>query len=133
MTRIAVYTIVDITATGVTNNNTENQFERNQQRNWETVNQIINLRVESTVEAVPKTPMNVNTENHDFGAYYKGYHQCWKFIFSPNTDNVRDYLDKLSFDFDNVPVVSGLNETIDMPYPIFSTIGALKNTYFKVL
>lgn len=134
MTRIAVYTLVDITATGITDNNTENQFERNQQRNWETANQIINLRVESSVEAIPKTPMHVNVELHEFGSYYKGHHQCWKFIFSSDLEgDTDDQLKKLCFDFENVPVVIGLNETIDMPYPVFCIDGTLKNTYFKVL
>lgn len=133
MNRIAVYTLIDITTTGITDN-TEHRRERNQQRNWETVNQIINLRIESNVEAVPSTPMRVNVDNHCFGSYYKGYHQCWKFIFVLDTVvDLDEHLKKLKFDFDNVPVITGLDETIDMPYPIFCVEGSLANTYFKVL
>lgn len=134
MNRIAVYTLIDITTTGITNNNNEEQRERNQQRNWETVNQIINLRIESRVEAVPKTPMQVNVDSHRFGSYYKGYHQCWKFIFGlDQLVDLESHLDKLKFDFDNVPVITGLDETIDLPYPVFCVDGSLTNTYFKVL
>ena len=134
MNRIAVYTLIDVTTTDVTNNDAEDQQQRNQQRNWGTVNQIINLRIESQVEAVPRTPMQVNVDSHKFGSYYRGYHQCWKFIFQFDSGiDCAQHLEKLRFDFDNVPIITGLDETIDLPYPVFCVNGALTNTYFRVL
>ena len=40
------FTLIDITPTGITSYSAEHEFERNQQRNWETVLQCISLRAQ---------------------------------------------------------------------------------------
>ena len=135
--KFCIYSLVDITATGIIDNSTPNQLERNQQRNWETAYQIINLRTQSTVEAVPASPRMVSMEQHDFGGYYRGQHRCWKFIFSIEFDNIfgsdQAPYERLEYDFNEVPIIKGLNETIDLPDPVFYTKGLLKNIYFRAL
>ena len=43
------FTLVDITPTGVISYSHQNEFKRNQQRNWETVQQILSLRTQPTI------------------------------------------------------------------------------------
>jgi len=135
--KFCIYSLVDITATGVIDNSTVNQLERNQQRNWETAFQIINLRTQTTVEAVPASPRMVLMEHHEFGGYYRGTHRCWKFIFTIEFDNIfgteQAPYERLEYDFNEVPIIKGLNETIDLPDPVFYTKGLLKNIYFRGL
>lgn len=130
--KVSVYTLVDITATGQIGNSEQVIFARNQQRNWETAHQIINLRNQVTVCAWPVSPKMVAMSAHEFGDYYSNTHQCWKFIFEVNDDCAfgRDF-EKLYYDFDSVPIIKGLDETIDLPDAVFYTQGLLKNTYFK--
>lgn len=137
MIKIAVYTLIDITNTGITSNTLENQYKRNQQGNWETINQVINLRSHAIIEAVPNTPKKINLEFHQFGGYYRDQQQCWKFIFSlkyPETiGSDSDPTEKLRYDTNGVPVILGLDETVHLPDPVFYTDGLLKNIYFKIL
>lgn len=132
----AGYTLIDITATGASSKS-KNQHKQNQQRNWETIFQIINLRTQCTVIAYPTSPKSVHIKSHSFGSYYSGYHNCWKFIFSSETTNVfgshSDPVEMLKHDFDNVPVIQGLNESAALIDPVFYTNSILKNIYFKVL
>lgn len=135
--RVAVYTLVDITATGVTRTQDVDNYQRNQQRNWETAHQIINLRTHAQISAVPASPRMVFMDQHEFGSYYSGQHRCWKFIFFVEYSTIlgteQDPFERLRYDFDSVPVIIGLDETAAMPDPVFYCDGILKNTYFKIL
>lgn len=137
MSKIAVYTLIDITATDVKTNAEDTVFRRNQQRNWETAHQIINLRTKVDVEIKPYTPKIVSLANHKFSNLYYGEHKCWKFIFTVEFSKVFagevHILEKLEYDFNQVPIITGLEETINLPDPVFYTKGGLINTYFKVL
>lgn len=132
----AGYTLVDITATGA-NHKLGNRQEKNQQRNWETVFQVINLRTQCSIIAQPTTPKLVNLDVHQFGSYYSGHHNCWKFIFSSETTDVfgpvEDPTRILRQDFDNVPVIKDLTESVALIDPVFYTDGILRNIYFRVL
>ena len=46
MDYVTGFTLVDITRTGVTHNRPENEHQRDQQRNWETVIQCMGLRTQ---------------------------------------------------------------------------------------
>lgn len=135
-TRYSVYTLIDITSTQIISNNTTDNFARNQQRNWETAQQIIGLRTQALIVAVPASPRTVYMDSHEFGSYYKGQHQCWKFIFEVEHTNVfgndDDPVKLLRQDFDSVPIIKNLSETVDLPDAMFYTQGLLKNTYFKI-
>ena len=135
-TRYSVYTLIDVTSTNVLSNNSSEIRGRNQQRNWETAQQIIGLRTQATIVAVPASPRMVYMDAHHFGAYYTGQHQCWKFIFEVEQQDVFGGIDDpvklLRIDFDSVPIIKNLEETVDLPDAMFYTEGLLKNTYFKV-
>jgi hypothetical protein len=114
--KIQCQTLFDITATGVTGHikpgrmpftdqaggritDTESwNRSRNQQRNWETVTQLIGLRTQ-TVNLT--TPAKINNQ--------------WQFEFEVDNENLfLDNLDPLAVlkaDCNGVPMLTGLNET----------------------
>jgi hypothetical protein len=132
MKRISFYTLIDITPTGVISQNKTDAYRRNQQRNWETIQQICNLRTHAVIVADPVEPRTVNLAHHQFGGFYSGDQKCWKCIFDFDTTDPL-ITDKLIYDFNQVPVIKGLEETVSLPDPLIYSSGQLKNLYFKVL
>jgi hypothetical protein len=130
------YTLVDITDTGVRRIKEDLQTERNQQRNWETVLQVISLRAQPLDMISAKSPRMVSMQGHEFGSFYRGSQQCWKFMFFVEHNDVFGPPDDpskfLKQDFNEVPIITGLNETVGFPDPVFYTVGLLKNLYFRV-
>ncbi len=63
------FTLIDITPTGVTTHTSNNIFERNQQRNWETVQQIISLRTQPTIISTDNFVDDI--KRYNFGINYK--------------------------------------------------------------
>jgi hypothetical protein len=128
------YTLVDITETGITRDRNNQELERNQQRNWETVLQCIGLRAQP-MHMVTKYE-TTDLDYYEFGEMYKGQHRVWSFAFTVEHENVfkknQDQLYYLDQSFDQVPVITGLNETARFILPIFYTAGAIKNIYFKI-
>lgn len=132
MSTYAVYTLIDITATGEIDNNPEHEQSRNQQRNWETAHQVVSLRQQVNIIAQPGNPKPVQMTAHEFGSYYRGQQQCWKFMFEADYSDPNP-VEQLCKDFDNVPVIAGLTETVSLPYTVFCTEGILKNLYIRQL
>ena len=130
------YTLVDITNTGVIKHDPLLQLNRNQQRNWETVLQVISLRAQPMAISTGN-PISVEMKDHLFGAAYKNKQLCWIFnfyiehsdTFGPSTEP--DLF--LKKDFDQVPIIANLTETVTGNIPIFYTSGEFKNIYFKIL
>ena len=128
------YTLVGITNTGVIKHDPILQLKRNQQRNWETILQVISLRAQP-MAITPSQPMLVPLKEHQFGSAYTNKQLCWKFkfyiehrdTFGPSNDP--DLF--LKTDFDQVPIISNLTETVKGNIPIFYTSGEFKNIYFK--
>jgi len=133
---IAGYTLIDITETGVYRQGSENSLERNQQRNWETVLQIIGLRTQPVNIKPPRNPQLVSLANHQFGSLYKGSQMCWKFMFQVENPDVlgpeENPLLFLEQDFNEIPIITNLMETIGLPDSVFYTDGILKNIYFRI-
>jgi len=128
------YTLVDITETGVTRDRGNQEMQRNQQRNWETVLQCIGLRAQP-MHMVSKMDQ-ADLEHYEFGEMYTGMHRVWSFAFTVEHEHVfqkdQDGLFYLDQSFDQVPVITGLEETARFILPIFYTAGAIKNIYFKI-
>lgn len=129
-----VYTLVDVTATGVTRLTAENEFERNQQRNWETILQVISMKAQPVyVEGPVQTELDVGYL--EFGEIFEGRHQVWVACVGIEHTDVylegNDPVAGLKNDFAQVPIVTGLNESARFMLPIFYTHGTIKNIYFK--
>jgi hypothetical protein len=127
-------TLVDITCTGVIRDDGAHELERNQQRNWETVLQCIGIRAQP-VDISWRQDI-VDLKDYEFGEMYTGMHRVWSFAFTVEHEHVfqkdQDGLFYLDQSFDQVPVITGLEETARFILPIFYTAGAIKNIYFKI-
>ena len=119
-------TLIDITETGVTKGAGDH---RNQQRNWETVLQLLGLKTQPLIVQSPVCFENENLDFFTFGDFYQGTHSVWAFQFRGERDDFYT-IDQLEEDFEQVPVVLGLSETAKFMLPIFHSYGTLKNIYF---
>lgn len=129
-----VATLVDITATGVIRNRGENDIERNQQRNWETVLQCIGIRAQPQLIDGPISKEFEIDETTVFGELYYGMQKVWFFSFGIEHEDTwtvdTDEVAGLEQDFAQVPIICGLEETARFMLPIFYPYGALKNIHF---
>lgn len=132
--RYVGYTLVDITKTNILVPHP--QFERNQQRNWETVTQVLSLRAQ-LLELEYLGVVDEDLELYSFGVDYTGIHKVWAFEFAVDRDNVYsfdcDRYGTLKDDFKIAPIITGLTETISLTRPLFEVAGPSKNIYFKSL
>lgn len=127
------YTLVDITATGVVRG-TDDQVDRNQQRNWETVLQCIGLRTQPLHVQPPVIATFEDIGIAEFGDFYQGTQRIWTFAWAVEQAGIYDIdgnvLEGLLQDFEQVPVITGLEETARFMLPIFYPYGTIKNIYF---
>jgi len=121
-------TLIDITPTGVTRGESK---ERDQNRNWETVLQVLGLRTQAIILEEPAliTDFTLSKKTSIFGDFYLGSHNLWAFRFMSERNDVYT-LDQLDEDFEQVPVILGLDETARFLLPIFHSYSTLKNIYF---
>lgn len=128
------YTLIDITDTGITRHTPEKESKRNQQRNWETVLQLLSLRTQ-VLSVSQQRVTAANLSSYEFGPAYKGKHDLWFFKFTTEFDNVYklddDPVGILTNDFKQAPVILNLEETARPMLPLFYTSGESKNIYFK--
>ena len=129
------YTLVDITDTNVTKFSPERARERKQQRNWETVQQLLGLR--SQVLDIKQIKLVEDVNKHEFGSAYKDKHTIWMFEFTVEFDAVYNLnnnpVGTLTTDFHHSPITTELDETATFELPLFYTDGENKNIYFKSL
>jgi len=127
------YTLVDITRTGVIRNSGDD-LARNQQRNWETLIQCIGLRTQPQHIAGPES-FEVNMDEFEFGEMYTGRQRIWAMRWAVESTGIyelnNDPFGGLLADFDQVPIITGLDETARFLLPIFYPHGAIKNIYFE--
>lgn len=128
------YTLVDITPTGQTTYLPEYELERNQQRNWETVQQVLSLRTQHVILETAIMTKDITYFKNNFGISYQGQHRVWCWKFSVSYANVYkdqfDYFSLLKNDFKITPIILGLTETASPEHAIFYTSGPFKNIYF---
>lgn len=128
-----ILTLVDITNTGVIRNYPGQELERNQQRNWETVLQVLGLKAQPTIVTSPIAgEIDADMVERVFGEMHHGKSQkVWAAGFSIEHHDVYlqdgDQLKLLKEDFNQVPVVTNLSETARFILPIFYSYGSLKN------
>ena len=123
---ITCATLIDITNTGVIKGQSD---ARDQQRNWETVVQLLSLKTQPLIIRGPKCFDKEELAYLNFGEFYQGQHKVWAFQFRGERDDFYSF-EQLEEDFDLVPIILGLDETARFMLPIFHTSGTLKNIYF---
>jgi pullulanase/glycogen debranching enzyme len=126
MIRIQVRTLFDITATGITGRYNNSQKlsavewnkARNQQRNLETLIQVIALRTQIMSNTMPN-------ENK----------KIWEFEFESESnvwDDGTDPVGVLKADSDGVPMILELDNSLDIA-PILVTAGPTQNIWFELI
>ena len=111
--RFRIRTLVDITHTRVRRRNDKASA---QQDNYDTVAQTIGIRV---------NPENINVyTKHEqatgLGSRYQGEQQVWYFDFTPNIEDAIT-LDMLIDDFNLIPFITELDETVEFTENYFLT------------
>ena len=115
--KFTIKTLVDITeAEGIKRTDSPSQYRQNQ--NWMTVLQTASLRVNIYNNQLP----TVLEENVDkmFGSKFKGTQNVWTTSFEVEAENGLS-IDMLETDFDLVPIISNLEETITLGTNCFRT------------
>ena len=152
--KILCTTAFDITATGVTGRyrSTRLPFEdraghhidteqawnrsRNQQRNWETLVQLISLRAQPIMLENPKRLTDADTITLGLGTHWPIPQTVWTVSFA--TEHTRVYSDgsddlgQLKRECQHVPMLSGLTETVKFEQSCIETTGDYANTSFAV-
>ena len=126
MRTILCATLIDITETNVIRGES---LERDQQRNWQTILQVLSLRTQPEI-VHPPGKMEEEVERFFFGDDFHGKHNLWVFAFRSANHGGEYNIDDLVRDFDQVPIILGLKETARMLLPLFFTGGTMKNIYF---
>ena len=144
-----IHTLVDITDNG----NLKQQFPfktkanevihdknslaiaRNQNSNFNTMLQLLQMRANITWENPPNR-IDQTLGNSNFGNFYEGKHLTWHFQFFTEQSGVygddTDPASALINDFHNVPIVSFCKETATFPLSTFDTQNLKTiNTYFS--
>ncbi len=137
MQEITVYTLFDITETGVVRSfkmdnlpfttksgvtilrEMEWRFARQQQSNLEVLLQVMSLRVQLH-NIVMYRPINESISKHKFSKKFKGKHCVWKLTFEVEQVDAlgtsNNPLSALCNDCNHVPMLNNLNETINDNY-----------------
>jgi hypothetical protein len=116
--KFKITTLVDITETG-TRRTDPDKRSYHQQSNYMTALNTIGLRANPDVDQSPQISSK-SIGNLGFGNKYKGKQTIWELYFEiPFQDAVT--LEMLIEDFDLVPIVNNLDETIDIKEPVFRT------------
>jgi hypothetical protein len=127
------FTLIDITPTGVISYSPQNEFKRNQQRNWETIQQILSLRTQPTI--LETDDFTADLKDYNFGVNYAGQQHIWTFKFGVDYPDIYqagpDKFGLVKYDFQITPVILGLMETVKPELAVFTPKGPWNNIYFK--
>jgi hypothetical protein len=149
MNKVICYTLFDCTATGILNHAKVTQLPltdkqgavitdqtaltraRNQQRNWETLTQLISLRTQVTIYSEPQILQDASVAMLGLN---RRSSRIWTFEFGSEFASIYDIsgepLEALTQDCDGVPLITGLGEAVENLEPVIRTTGAVINTKF---
>jgi hypothetical protein len=149
MNKVICYTLFDCTATGILNHAKVTQLPltdkqgavitdqtaltraRNQQRNWETLTQLISLRTQVTIYSEPQILQDASVAMLGLN---RRSSRIWTFEFGSEFASIYDIsgepLAALTQDCDGVPLITGLGEAVENLEPVIRTTGAVINTKF---
>jgi hypothetical protein len=123
MKTIQIQTLVDITATGVVRINQGTQLQVDQNKNFNTIRQCLEMRSVILYDA-PPTVEKIKVDGLGFGSQFRGQHTVWTFTFTPDRsdayiDSNGDEIGFLFNDLHEVPIIINLSETINIVKAIF--------------
>lgn len=128
---IEIQTLIDITNTRVIRNNQGSQLELDQNKNFITLMQCVELRSIVSYDSPPSVE-KIDIKSSGFGSQYKGKHSVWTFRISPDRagayeDDSGNKAGCLVNDLHEVPIIKKLSETINIEKAMFD----LKDPQFK--
>lgn len=125
MTHFKLKTLIDITNTGIRHDDGSTEYLQHQ--NYMTVINTIGLRANPINVQVSEVDDNEN----NFGNIYKNKKRVWVMEFSVEQEGATT-TDLMISDFNGVPVITDLFETISLPKPVFVTESDVyKNIVFE--
>lgn len=117
-----LYSLVDITHTGQYRLESGKEKQRYQEQNFNTVIQTLGIRSNIYYDHGPAL---LNVRGSLVGFRHHEIIQVWRFDWHTEQDNLYllddDPVGLLKKDFNLVPYIQGLNETIEQNYPVFIT------------
>ena len=123
------YTLVDITETRIYRNNKlegaaqiDWDKRRNQERNWQTVLQLLGFRSQPLDIESPMCLKNQNFKDYQFGINFSKYENLSVWKGSCHFSSLVR-LESIKSDFDNIPIITGLNESVKFENSLFHTTG----------
>lgn len=116
--RFRLLTLIDITRTDARRG--DDIRSQKQQQNYLTALQTISLRSNPVVNSRPVVE-TMNVKDLGFGKAFKGEHRVWKLNFDFESES--HSLELLKKDFDLVPVITELDETVKLKNSAFLTNG----------
>ena len=128
--KFRIQTLIDITETRA-RRQSEDKFAYRQEANFQTVLQTIGMRVNIEYQNSP-TFEEITAAKNPFDDKYKGKQMLWNFEFYVEYEDALT-LEMLKGDFDLIPIITGLNETIHLEKALFKTTGKDKNILFSVV
>ena len=128
--KFRIQTLVDITETRA-RRQSEDKFAYKQEANFQTVLQTIGMRVNIEYENSP-TFEEITAAKNPFDDKYKGKQMLWTFDFNVEYEDALT-LEMLKDDFDLIPIITGLNETIQLDKALFRATGKDTNIVFSVV
>lgn len=125
-----VLTLIDITETRARRG--EDLKKVKQQQNYMTFIQTLGLRTNFKDITVPSVE-NRDISKLDFGSNYKGKQNVWRIVFEPEREGSIS-IDQLISDFDIIPVIQNLDETVDLEMAAFrSSKNTNRNIIFSII
>jgi len=130
MPRYRITTLVDITRTDAKKSD-PNNIRINQQQNFNSLRQTIELRSNIEWDRDPAS----KSGSLPVPFHGKANHWIWEFrverddVFLSDTDPCG----LLKQDLNNVPVINGLKETVELDPPAFKTLNGNINTYIEII
>lgn len=126
--RFKLYTTIDITNTGIRNKSVtvdEWDHKRNQQRNYDTLIQVISLRAQPIVISLDSVLI---PSNHCDFKVNEDLIRVWEMTIDIEHADVfgKDF-ELLKNDLHLVPIIPGLDSTVPVFPPMFMTRGEFKN------
>ena len=125
---VKIHTLVDITKTDA--NRTSEPKERNQQANYNTFLATAGLRVNPEKISVKNDVFDISKMG--FGDKYINKQKVWTFRFEHQYEDGLD-IEMLLDDFDVIPIITGLNETVEINKSVVRTRDPFsKNIVFEI-
>ena len=120
--RYKILSLIDITKTGVHKRSAENEKPVHQNTNYMAFENSLLLRSNMTIVSGPKAQKQDIT-NLKFGENYQGEHMVWSTVVEPDFPDAVS-VETLQNDFDLIPMLIGLDETINIKIGVYRTTDA---------